>query len=68
MNRKRIYPNLAAWRDGERLNQEQAALKLGVSQGYYSRLERGESYPHRLLAREIAEKTGVPLECVLGVA
>lgn len=68
MNRKRIYPSLAKWRDAERLTQEQAAQLLGVSQNYYSRLERSLQFPNRLLAKQIAERTGVALEHVLGVA
>jgi len=68
MNRKRIYPSLAAWRDNERLSQEAAAEKLEVTQGYYSRLERRVQFPNRILARRIAERTGVPLENVLGIA
>lgn len=68
MNRKRIYPSLAKWRDDERLSQEAAAEFLGVSQNYYSRLERGVQFPKRLLAKRISERTGVALEHVLGVA
>lgn len=68
MNRKPIYPSLNAWRDGERLNQEAAAKKLGVTQGYYCRLEKGQSFPSRLLAKTISTETGVPLETILGVA
>ena len=68
MNRKRIYPNLSVWRDAERLNQEAAAQRLGISQNYYSRLERRKQFPRRQLAKVISERTGVPLETVLGVA
>lgn len=68
MNRKPLYHSLAAWRDGERLSQEEAARQLGVSQAYYSRLERQQHYPARVRAKKISEITGVPLESVLGVA
>lgn len=68
MNRKRPYPSLEAWRNDLRLSQEKAATKLGVSQNYYSRLERGVQFPRRQLAMAIARETGVPLETVLGVA
>jgi len=67
MNRKRIYPSLAKWRDDQRLSQEEAAARLQVSQPYYSRLERGLQFPKRTLARQIADRTGVPLESVLGL-
>jgi transcriptional regulator with XRE-family HTH domain len=68
MNRKRIYPSLWEWRDAERLSQQAAAQRLGVSQNYYSRLERGVQFPNRLLAKRISERTGVAIEHVLGVA
>ena len=68
MTRKRIYPTLSAWRDGQRLNQSAAATRLGVSQAYYSRLERCVQCPRAPLAKAISQRTGVPLEIVLGVA
>jgi len=67
MNRKRIYPNLETWRNAERLNQRMAAERLRVSQGYYSRLEKGTQHPHRKLAKLISDETGVALETILGV-
>lgn len=67
MNRKRIYPTLSAWRDAERLSQEQAAKEIGVTQSFYSRLENGHMFPSRHLAKRITDTTGVPLETVLGV-
>jgi transcriptional regulator with XRE-family HTH domain len=68
MNRKRAYPNLKTWRDDNRLGQREAAAKLGISQPFYCRLERGVYYPGRKLAKVISGETGVPLETVLGLA
>lgn len=67
MNRKRAYPNLRTWRDDNRLGQREAARILGISQAFYSRLERGLYYPGRAKAKTIVEVTGVPLETVLGL-
>ena len=64
--RKRAYPTLRHWRGA--LTQAEAAERLGVRQGHYSRLERGVQYPGRKLGIRIAELTNVPLETVLGVA
>jgi transcriptional regulator with XRE-family HTH domain len=68
MKRPRIYPTLRAWRQGERLNQAEAAEILGVSQGFYSKLERGQQFPDRRNAKLISDRAGVPLETVLGLS
>ncbi len=68
MKRNRIYPTLRAWRLGARLNQQEAARVLGVSQSFYSKLERGLQYPDRRNAKLISDKAGVPLETVLGLS
>lgn len=67
-NRKREFKSLRQWRDELGLDQDDAALILGLSQSYYSRVERQLMAPNRHLAKRIADKTGVPLEQVLGVA
>jgi transcriptional regulator with XRE-family HTH domain len=66
--RQRPYPSLRHWRDENCPDQRSAAEQLGVSQGYYSRLERQKLHPHRTLAKAISDKTGVPIETILGVA
>lgn len=68
MNRKRPYPSLKQWRDACGFDQDEAAEYLGMSQGYYSRVERQLQAPKPPLAKAISDKTGVPLETVLGVA
>ena len=68
MNRKsRTYPTLKAWRLGTQRNQVDAARFLGISQAFYSKLERGVQFPDRLNAKMISEKAQVPLETVLGL-
>lgn len=68
MNRKRPYPNLKTWRDDQRVGQRAAAALLGVSQSYYSKIERQTQTPNARLAKAITDKTGVPLETLLGIA
>lgn len=66
--RQRPYPSLRRWREESHIDQRTAAQRLEVSEGYYSRLERQLLFPHRTLAKAISDKTGVPIETVLGVA
>lgn len=68
MKRNRPYPSLKSWRTAQRLNQIDAAAKLGVSQGFYCRLETGQQVPRPPTAKTISELTGVPLETVLGLS
>lgn len=67
LKRTRAYPNLRTWRAANGLNQREAARKLGVSQAHYSRIESGAAPPHVRRAVVISERTGVPLETVLGI-
>jgi len=60
--------SLEDWRWTARIKQKDAAAKLGVSIGYYSRLERRELYPHRNLAKIISAETGIPIMNLLGLA
>lgn len=64
----RAYPNLKTWRTAKEMNQREAADFIGISQNAYCRLERGLSSPRREKAKIIMEKTGVPLEVIVGVA
>jgi transcriptional regulator with XRE-family HTH domain len=64
---QRPYPDLAAWRAAQGLNQLEAARLLGVSQTTYSRLERGIRTAVRENAKRIMAATGVPLEVLVGV-
>lgn len=59
---------LAEWRDRQGLNQSDAAKILGISQGYYNRLERRIQVPRRTILKRIAVRTGVPVADLMGVA
>lgn len=65
---ERPYPDLKTWRDAKKLSQQQAAELLGISQTFYSRLERRMQAAPGKRAKTIMEKTGVPLEVLVGAA
>lgn len=60
--------NLRAWRSSHRLTQNAAARLLGVTQSYYSKIEKKTCAPRPQIAKRITEKTGVPLASILGIA
>jgi len=66
--RTRSYPNLKTWREAHGLTQDEAAVKLGVSQSYYAKLELGKRVPRKPYLERILAETGVPLEVLVGVA
>lgn len=69
MNRKRrTYPDLKTRRKELGLSQQQAANELGLTQSVYSRIERQVRAPKPQAAKAISEKSGVPLESILGIA
>lgn len=61
------YRSLREWRDALDLTQEAAAARLGVEQSSYSRFENRARAPRPRMAKAISQKTGVPLESVLGL-
>jgi transcriptional regulator with XRE-family HTH domain len=61
------FATLKAWRAALALSQEAAAAKLCLSQPSYSRFENRVRAPKAKLAKAISDKTGVPLESVLGL-
>lgn len=63
---ERPYPDLATWRAAKKLSQGQAAEYLEISQTFYSRLERRMQAAPGKRAKVIMEKTGVPLEVLVG--
>lgn len=65
---ERPYPDLATWRAAKRWSQRRAAEYLGISQTYYSRLERGVQTARGQQAKALMQKTGVPLEILVGAA
>lgn len=69
-NPKRVKPSssLAAWRKEHGMDQRQAAAFLGISQAYYSKLERKEQVPRPKMLRALTDKTGVPVDELMGIA
>jgi transcriptional regulator with XRE-family HTH domain len=66
--RRHAYPDLATWRRAHAFNQREAAQTLGISQTYYSRLERGVQAARGKIAKRILETANVPLEKLVGLA
>lgn len=62
----RSYPNLRLWRNDRKWSQQEAAEYLGISQTAYSRLERGVVATSGRRAKVIRDKTGVPLDVLVG--
>lgn len=67
-NHERPFPDLLTWRTTRRLSQAEAARFLGISQTTYGRLERRVRAARGKRAKAIMEKTGVPLEILVGAA
>ena len=65
---ERAYPSLKAWRKAKRLTQIDAAKHLQMTQSHYSRLERGKVPAGGQMAVRVMERTGVPIEVLLGAA
>jgi len=59
--------SLKAWRVARGVNQRAAAAALGISQTYYSKLERETMHAHPKLAQRLRVLTGVSLEVLLGI-
>ncbi len=66
----RVQPHssLAAWRRAQGFDQHEAAAFLEISQSYYCKLERGDQTPRPKIARRLVDRTGVPLDELLGIA
>lgn len=58
--------DLESWRASRRLTQHEAADFLGISHRAYQRYEHGERTMRGALAKQVMEKTGVPLETLVG--
>ncbi len=65
---KQSYRDLREWRNAKEMTQEQAAAELAISQASYSKFENHVTAPRPRHAKTISEKTGVPLESVLGLS
>lgn len=71
MTTKRIHANglaLAAWRKRRGFTQCQAARRLGISQGYYCKLEAGLAIGRPETLKTLHRRTGIPWPDLLGLA
>lgn len=75
MSTKRTSPHLVkphssllAWRTAQGYGQHEAARYLGISQAYYSKLETHSAAPRPEILKRITERTGVPLDELMGIA
>lgn len=66
---ERVKPqsSLAAWRQAKGFDQRAAARFLGISQSYYSKLERHEQAPRRDMLKALTARTGVPVDELMGM-
>ena len=62
-----IAQALKAWREKEKISQEEVARKIGTRQTIYSRYERGEQQPGSGVIKKIAETFHVSADVLLGI-
>lgn len=67
---KRVKPqvSLARWRETMGFTQREAAAFLEITQGYYYKLETKRQTPRPTLLRRLTERTGVPVDELMGIA
>ena len=65
---KATASSLKVWRLREGLSQSDAAEILGISQGYYAKLERRKQVPRLVILRRIVDRTGVSVAGLVGLA
>lgn len=63
-SRRLLGPAAKAIRKANKLPQGDAALRLGVSQGYLSNLEKGVKQPSEILMRQMADLLGVEIDAI----
>jgi transcriptional regulator with XRE-family HTH domain len=69
MDNKRNTSGLRAWRQASGLTQAEAATILGMTQSYYTKLERHVCrYPNLDLAKRIMRRTGITLNELVGLS
>lgn len=62
--RRLLGPAAKAIRVANKLPQGDMALRLDVSQGYLSNLEKGVKQPSEILMRQMADVLGVDLDAI----
>jgi transcriptional regulator with XRE-family HTH domain len=60
--------SLKAWRRTMGFNQSEAAAYLEISQAYYYKLEAKTAAARPTIIKRLTERTGVPLDELLGIA
>lgn len=68
MKPEKPHSSLLAWRTAKGWDQRAAARHLEISQAYYSKLERHEQSPRGERAKRLMQRTGVPLDELMGIA
>jgi transcriptional regulator with XRE-family HTH domain len=63
-SRRLLGPAAKAIRVANKLPQGDAALRLDISQGYLSNLEKGAKQPSEILMRQMAELLGVEIDAI----
>lgn len=66
--RVKPHSSLLAWRKAHGFTQHEAAAYLGVTQSCYCKWERHEQAPRRDLLKDVTERTGVPVDELMGIA
>lgn len=56
-----IGNNLRRWRKDQSITQNELSRKVGLSQGYFSKLELGKKTPNLRTLQRFATVTGVPI-------
>jgi transcriptional regulator with XRE-family HTH domain len=66
MKRRRAYPTLAAYIEGERVNQTTLAKRAKITQGHLSLIISGDRTPSLALALRLSQIANVPVETLVG--
>jgi transcriptional regulator with XRE-family HTH domain len=66
--RVKPHSSLAAWRRAMGFTQQEAARYLSISQSYYYKLESKAQTPRKGILKRLADRTGVPLDELMGIA
>ena len=65
--RRMSLRGLALWRQAHGFGQREEADYLGISQSYFSKLERYAVAQRRNIAKQLMARTGIPVEELMGI-
>lgn len=68
LGRVKPHSSLAAWRRAKGFTQHEAADYLEISQSYYYKLEAKAQTPRKGILKTLTERTGVPVDELMGIA